>query len=197
MLVGDWDLKVITSFLLPNLWVAAECIHLTEIPFRNLILFNFYLDNALNHYLPTWRSIDEFEISLQGVISNRSFGNCLVVQWLGLRTFTAMAWVWSLVTGELRSHRAHSTEKEKKNTKGKNELCSKNLKTWVPILDLPLISLCACAKSLQPCLTLCHSMDHSPSDSSVHGILQARILEWVDMPSSRESSQPRDWTHIS
>ena len=35
------------------------------------------------------------------------------------------------------------------------------------------------------------------SASSVLGILQARILEWVAMPSSRESSQPRDWTHIS
>ena len=33
--------------------------------------------------------------------------------------------------------------------------------------------------------------------SSVHGILQARILEWAAMPSSRESSQPRDRTHIS
>ena len=33
--------------------------------------------------------------------------------------------------------------------------------------------------------------------SSVHGILQARILERVDMPSSRGSSQPRDWTHFS
>ena len=36
-----------------------------------------------------------------------------------------------------------------------------------------------------------------PPGSSVHRIFQARILEWVAMPSSRESSQPRDWTHIS
>ena len=33
--------------------------------------------------------------------------------------------------------------------------------------------------------------------SSVHGILQAKILEWVAMPSSRRSSQPEDWTHVS
>ena len=39
-------------------------------------------------------------------------------------------------------------------------------------------------------------MDCSPSGSSVHGILQARILEWVSMPSSRGSSQPRDWTQV-
>src|SRR5574337_107860 len=38
-------------------------------------------------------------------------------------------------------------------------------------------------------------MDHSPPGSSVHGILQARILEWVALPSSRGSSQPRDHTH--
>ena len=49
-----------------------------------------------------------------------------------------------------------------------------------------------CAKSLQSYLTLCDPMDCSPPGSSVHGILQARILEWVAMPFSRESSQPRD-----
>ena len=40
-------------------------------------------------------------------------------------------------------------------------------------------------------------MDRSPPDSSVHGILQARILEWVAMPSSRGSSQPREETLVS
>ena len=44
---------------------------------------------------------------------------------------------------------------------------------------------------------LCDPMDCSPQDSSVHGILQARIKEWVVMPSSRGASQPRDQTHIS
>ena len=48
------------------------------------------------------------------------------------------------------------------------------------------------AQSLQSCLTLCDPIDYSPLGSSVHGILQARILEWVTMPSSREASQPRD-----
>ena len=45
-----------------------------------------------------------------------------------------------------------------------------------------------CAKSLQSCPTLCDSMDCSPLDSSIHGILQARILEWVAMPFSRGPS---------
>ena len=51
---------------------------------------------------------------------------------------------------------------------------------------------------LQSCLTFRDPMDYSPPASSVHGILQARILEWVAMPSSRGSSQPReDQTQVS
>ena len=40
-------------------------------------------------------------------------------------------------------------------------------------------------------------MDYNLPGSSVHGILQAKILEWVAMPFSKESSQPKDQTHIS
>ena len=47
---------------------------------------------------------------------------------------------------------------------------------------------------IQSCLTLCNPVDCSPPVSSVHVILQARILEWVAMPSSRGSSQPRSPT---
>ena len=50
------------------------------------------------------------------------------------------------------------------------------------------------AKSLQSCPTLCNPMDCSLLGSSVHRILQARILKWVAMPSSRGSCQPRDQT---
>ena len=49
----------------------------------------------------------------------------------------------------------------------------------------------------QSCLTLLDSTDCSPPGSSVHGIFQARTLEWVAISSSRGSSQPRDRTHIS
>ena len=55
----------------------------------------------------------------------------------------------------------------------------------------------SCAKSLQSCLTLCRPIDSSLPGSSVHGILQARILEWVVISFSRASSQPRDQTHVS
>ena len=53
------------------------------------------------------------------------------------------------------------------------------------------------AKVAQLCQTLCDPMDYSPPGSSVHGILQARVLEWVAMPSSKESFQPRDRTKVS
>ena len=49
----------------------------------------------------------------------------------------------------------------------------------------------------QSCPTLCDPMEHSLPGSSVHVILQARILEWVAMPSSRGSSQPRDRNQVS
>ena len=65
-------------------------------------------------------------------------------------------------------------------------------------LDLPhnksFICMCACAQS---CLTLCDPMDCSLPGSSVFGILQARILQWVALLSSRGSSQPRDRTWVS
>ena len=60
-----------------------------------------------------------------------------------------------------------------------------------------IILMCVYAKLLQSCLTLCNSMDYNLLGSSVHGILQARILEWVAMPASRGSSQLRDWILIS
>jgi len=49
----------------------------------------------------------------------------------------------------------------------------------------------------QSCPTLWKSMDCSPPGFSVHGIFQARILEWVAISSSRGSSQPRDQTQVS
>ena len=57
-----------------------------------------------------------------------------------------------------------------------------------------LIMLCICVLSHQSCLTLCYPMDCRLPGSSVLGILQARILQWVVMPSSKASSWPRDRT---
>ena len=52
--------------------------------------------------------------------------------------------------------------------------------------------MCMCAKWLQSCPTVCDPMDCSQPGSTVHEILQARIPEWVAMPSSRGSSRLRD-----
>ena len=49
----------------------------------------------------------------------------------------------------------------------------------------------------QSCLTLCDPTDCSLPGSSIHGIFQARVLEWVAIPFSRGSSQPRDQTQVS
>ena len=79
--------------------------------------------------------------------------------------------------------------------------CSIFSYSFLPVVYPQVCSLCLhlrCvhAKSLQLCLTLCDPIDCGLPGSSVHGILQARVLEWIDMPSSRGSSQPRDQTHI-
>ena len=54
-----------------------------------------------------------------------------------------------------------------------------------------------CMLAAQPCPTLCELMDCNPPSSSVHGILQAEILELVAVSYSRGFSQFRDWIHIS
>ena len=81
------------------------------------------------------------------------------------------------------------TAKEKKNNirklRGKEE---QRVRRWLLETEAD-IGLCLVA---QLCPTLCDPMDYSPLGSSVHEILQARILKWLAMPSSRGSSQPRD-----
>jgi len=60
------------------------------------------------------------------------------------------------------------------------------LKKTLEVLERAGLSLIL-VKVAQSCLTLCNLMDHT-----VHGILQARILEWLSVPFSRRSFQPRD-----
>ena len=64
------------------------------------------------------------------------------------------------------------------------------------VVNTSCLALKACVHAqLHP--TLCNPVDSSPPGSSVHGIFQARILEWVAISSSRGSSRPRDQTHVS
>ena len=59
-------------------------------------------------------------------------------------------------------------------------------------ISVSSLSVMVWVKVTQSCQTLCH-----PTDYTVHGILQARILEWVAFPFSRRSSQSRDQTQVS
>ena len=65
-----------------------------------------------------------------------------------------------------------------------------------PPPHLDLYSPCPWLHSARSCPTLCEPTDCSPPGSSVHGISQARILQWVAVPSSRGASRPRDRTQV-
>ena len=80
---------------------------------------------------------------------------------------------------------------------GKNQLSFMIFRNLIGKSEYTGITAAAAAKSLQSCPTLCNPMDCTPLGSSVQEIVQARILEWVAMPSSRGSSRSRDWTHVS
>ena len=71
--------------------------------------------------------------------------------------------------------------------------CSLQLCSRMP----PLFFTCMLMRSHFSHVWLCYPMDCSLPVSSLHGIFQTRILEWVAMPYSRGSSQPRDWTGVS
>ena len=68
---------------------------------------------------------------------------------------------------------------------------------WVYSWSSPCPLFLARCVHAQLCHTLCDPMDCSTTGSSVQGILQARILEWVAMPSSRRSYQPRNRIQVS
>ena len=59
------------------------------------------------------------------------------------------------------------------------------------------VCVCVCVLVAQSCPTLCSPVDCSPTGSFVHRFLQAKILEWVAISSSKGSSQPRDQTQDS
>ena len=80
--------------------------------------------------------------------------------------------------------------------KQQNRLLPSRIQEGWTSLDFWDVQCMLRAKSLQLCPTLGDPIGCSPPGSSVHGILQARILEWVARPSSKGSSQSRDGTHI-
>ena len=69
---------------------------------------------------------------------------------------------------------------------------------WPDCWSFASISIFQCCYLvIKSCLTLSDPMDRSPPGSSAHGILQARVLEWVAISFSTESSWPKDQTHTS
>ena len=95
-------------------------------------------------------------------------------------------------------HFLHTDHESVNSVKSHSETCIfivKDRRIFNRILAYYAPSVCVLSH-FSPVL-LCDPMDFSPLGSSVHGILQARILEWVVIPSSRGSSPPRDQTCVS
>ena len=67
---------------------------------------------------------------------------------------------------------------------------------WTPV-EFTFSSIKVKALVIQPWRAFCDPIDCSPPGSSVHRILQVKILEWVAIPLSRGTSQPKDWTQVS
>ena len=136
-----------------------------------------------------------------GYINNTRSGTSLVVQLLALCTFTAMAWVQSLVR-ELRFQKLCGMPLPPA-PKKTNTIQVQHLRVtptrgptvwWCHLSPLyaSMLKWKVKVRIAPSCLTLCNPMDYT-----VYGILQARILEWVAFPFSKGSSQPRDWTQVS
>ena len=75
--------------------------------------------------------------------------------------------------------------------------CSHEIKRRLLLERKVMTILVSSSEVTQSCPTLCDPMDCSLPGSSVHGIFQARVLEWVAISFSRGSSQPRDQTQVS
>ena len=127
-------------------------------------------------------------------------GTSLVVQWVRFRFSMQGEQVWSLVR-PLGYHIPHGQGTK---TQNRSNVVTNSTKTLRMVhiqkkkkltRDLAKMSfkfsrsgVCKLAQLLPVCLTLCDPMDCSPLGSSVHGILQTRILKWVAMSSTRGSS---------
>ena len=102
--------------------------------------------------------------------------------WIGEINLHSSSWVSFKANKELNeiSRKKLSQQQKESHSLGYSQKLSSEVKVFVA----------------QQCPNLCDPMDYSLPSSSVHGILQAKILEWVAIPFSRESSQPADQTQV-
>ena len=86
----------------------------------------------------------------------------------------------------------------KKRDLGRNPFCFDSSRAiWALLILAALPEITSESEVTQSCPTLCVPMDCSLSGSSVHGIFQARVLEWIAISFSRGSSRPRNRTQVS
>ena len=104
--------------------------------------------------------------------------------------------VVAMISGGLRSRGRRASSMERQQCKGWKLSSSCPTTVTGHIIHSPW-TRSMCAKSLQSCPALCNPMDSSLPGSCIHGILQATILGWAAMPSSRASSWHRDRIHVS
>ena len=87
---------------------------------------------------------------------------------------------------------------EKRESKwGERNQASNHTPKWKGVLKIRVLKVKSENEVVQSCPNLCDPMDCSVLGSSIHGIFQARILEWVAISFARRSFQPRDWTLVS
>ena len=172
-----------------------------------LMMYSAYMFNKQGDNIQPWRT--PFPIWIQSVVlssSNCCFLTCVQVSqeagqvvWHS-HLFQNFSQFSRLDSISYRSEPDHLSLSEGLSQITIWENTMQNSDTQVNFISLVLIyrfRACLLAEVLQSCLILRGSMDRSLSGSSVHGILQARILEWVVVPSFKGSSQPRDQTCIS
>ena len=126
------------------------------------------------------------------IVSYQCFYDCVLRQkYIPSKTLSFMEHIWNMV--KILSLFKLKHFKVAKTTKGIHQLVYNDYKWSTTFKSCEsLLCGCTCVCCHFRRVWLCNSMDFCPPSSSGHGVLQARILDWILPPSSRGSSQPRD-----
>ena len=140
--------------------------------------------------------------SMPTLLKNISFISCKEYYAQTLNTFKYISLFWVQYENEFQCKavvrwRGYFLVKAKKT---RHPLLYKRILSWCQVSDaltIPINIVCAYLLNHSSHIWLCNPMDYILPGSSVHGVSQARLLEWVAMPFSRGSSWLRDWTRVS